>query len=93
VEEKENNIKKDGPWWKSGIEIFGRVSTWVVAPIVLALIAGKWLDGYFNTKPWIFLTLTGIAFLFSIFGIVRTVGTYLKKIEKELWNNKNNQNK
>ena len=64
--------------WKPAFQIFGRVSTWVIAPIILALIIGKALDTRYGTDPWIFLGLTGIAFLFSIFGIVRTVKNYIK---------------
>ncbi|MEK7539375.1 MAG: AtpZ/AtpI family protein [Patescibacteria group bacterium] len=66
--------------WKPAFQIFGRVSTWVIAPIILALIIGKALDTRYGTDPWIFLGLTGIAFLFSIFGIVRTVKNYIKNL-------------
>ena len=71
------------PWWKPAVEIFGQVSVWVVVPIVAALILGKWLDARYGTSPWIFLCLSGIGFLISTFGIVLTLGKYVKKIEKE----------
>jgi len=82
VVENDNNQNKE-PWWKPAAEIFGEVSTWVVVPIVGALIAGKALDTHFGTKPWIFIGLTGVAFLVSSFGIVRTTQKYMQKIEKE----------
>ncbi len=66
--------------WKPAFEIFGRVSTWVVAPVILALVIGKALDKHYGTDPWIFLGLTGIAFIFSILGIVRVVKNYIKNI-------------
>jgi len=75
------NTKND-LWWKPGVEIFSQISIWVVIPIVAALIIGKWLDGRYGTRPWIFLGLTGLGFLVSIFGIVRTVQAYIRKIEK-----------
>jgi len=78
--EQEN---KKQVWWKPAVEIFGQVSSWVVVPVVLSLIIGKYLDGRFGTKPWIFLGLTGVAFFISIFGIVKTVGVYIKDIKKE----------
>jgi len=65
------------------VKIFSEVSGWIAGPIILALIAGKWLDGRFDTKPWIFLGLTGVAFLISIFGIVRIVSRYMKNISKQ----------
>ncbi|OGI81799.1 hypothetical protein A3E95_00550 [Candidatus Nomurabacteria bacterium RIFCSPHIGHO2_12_FULL_44_22b] len=77
----ENN--NNNQWWKPGVKIFSEVSGWIAGPIILALIAGKWLDGRFDTKPWIFLGLTGVAFLISIFGIVRIVSRYMKNISKQ----------
>jgi len=78
--------------WKPAIEIFSRVSTWVVVPIVLALIVGKALDNHYGTKPWIFLGLTAVGFIFSSYGIVRVVFDYIKKIEKEEEKNLNKTN-
>lgn len=65
------------------MRIFIQVSTWVVFPIILALIFGKMLDQHYGTDPWIFLGLTGLAFLFSSYGIVRVVKKYMKDIEKK----------
>ena len=79
MEPDDNN----GPWWEPAVEIFGRVSTWVVVPILLALIIGKYLDTRYGTKPWIFLGLTLVAFLISSFGIVRTIAVYIRQIAKE----------
>ena len=77
------------PWWEPAAQIFGQVSTWVVVPIVLALIAGKWLDGHFGTRPWIFLGLSCVGFFISTFGIVHTVTAYLKSTETETKNHGN----
>ncbi len=75
--------KNKEAWWRPAIEIFGRVSAWVIVPILLALIVGKYLDTRYDTKPWIFLGLTGAAFLISLFGIVRVTKTYLEKIQND----------
>jgi F0F1-type ATP synthase assembly protein I len=75
-----NNLNK-GPWWKPGMEILSEVSTWIVAPIVLALIFGKMLDTHYGTKPVIFLCLTGFAFLVTCLGMYRVVKNYIKKLE------------
>ncbi len=71
------------PWWEPAVAIFSRVSGWIAGPIIVSLILGKYLDGKFGTKPWIFLTLTALAFFISTFGIVRVVGKYMKKMEDE----------
>jgi F0F1-type ATP synthase assembly protein I len=70
-------------WWKSGVEIFTAVSGWIAGPIIGALILGKYLDTRFDTKPWIFLGLTGLAFFISIFGIVKVVSKYMSRLEVE----------
>lgn len=71
------------------LNIFGEVSAWVVVPIMVALVAGKYLDGRFGTKPWIFISATALAFLFSMAGITKILAKYLKEIEKETKGNKN----
>lgn len=80
VEENNQNLNKNRIWWKPAIEIFTRVSGYIVFPVILALIIGKALDSHFGTKPWIFLGLTVLAFVISCFSIVRTVTIYMKKI-------------
>lgn len=77
-----NNRKKVD--WRPALVLFGRVSGWVVAPIVIALIAGKALDSRFGTAPWLFLACTGVAFIFSIYGIFREVTKYLKEISSDV---------
>ncbi|MDO8482334.1 MAG: AtpZ/AtpI family protein [bacterium] len=72
--------KQKEPWWKPAFEIFGQVSAWVAVPIVIALVTGKWLDGRYGTKPWLFLGFSAAAFLISSFGIVRTVTVYMNQI-------------
>lgn len=79
-EGKQNNDGK-GPWWKPGMQLFSEVSTWIIVPVVLALIAGKALDTHYGTKPVIFFLLTGLAFLFSCFKIVWVVKNYMKKLQ------------
>jgi len=71
---------KNKPWWKPAVEIFGRVSAWVVVPIVAALILGKWLDAEYGTRPWAFLSLSIVGFIISTFGIVYTISEYMKQI-------------
>jgi F0F1-type ATP synthase assembly protein I len=73
------NDKK--PYWQPAMEIFSEVSTWIVVPIVLALIFGKMLDKHYGTAPMMFLILIGISFLLSCYGIVRALRTYTKKLK------------
>lgn len=80
--EIENNKKQIGPWWKPAVEIFSEISTWIVVPIVLALVGGKALDAHYGTKPIIFFSLAGFGFLITCFGIFRIVKNYIKKLKE-----------
>ena len=71
------------PWWNDALMMFGRVTVWVVVPIVAALLVGTSLDTKYGTKPVIFLSLTGLAFIVSITAITRLCLAYIKKIDSE----------
>jgi len=94
VSNKENNIAKNekdtGPWWKQGAMLFSEISTWIVVPVVVALIIGKKLDASYGTKPWIFIGFTMLGFLISAYGIMRSVKNYTKELEETEKNKKNN---
>ncbi|MEK7081247.1 MAG: AtpZ/AtpI family protein [Patescibacteria group bacterium] len=79
-EDKKNSFNS-GPWWKPGVQILSEVSTWIVVPIVLALVFGKMLDKYYGTKPIIFLIFAGFGFLITCFGIFRVMKNYMKKLK------------
>ncbi len=81
--ENNQNSNNNGPWWKPGMQIMGEVSTWIVVPIILALIFGKMLDTRFGTKPVIFLIFAGIGFLTTCFGIYKVTKNYTKKLKVE----------
>lgn len=81
VDENKQNLNNVGPWWKPGVEIFSQVSTWIIVPIVVALVFGKMLDAHFGTKPILFLVLAGIGFLITCFGMFRVIKNYIKKLQ------------
>lgn len=94
VAEDTSNLNKSasvgkGPLWKQGVEVMSQISTWIVVPIVGALIFGKMLDRRYGTEPKIFLTLTAIAFVVTCFGIGKIARDYIKKIKREEEKNKN----
>ena len=68
------------PYWRDSLIVFSRISSWILGPIILALILGKWLDGHFGTAPLLFAITMGISFLISSYGIVRETKKYLKSI-------------
>ncbi len=83
--EKEKN-KTDVLWWKSGLALFSRISSWILGPIVLAVFLGRWLDRKYNGGVWIFLLIMGGAILISSFGIFQETTKEMKKKNKEYKN-------
>lgn len=80
-----NNLERgseSGPWWKAGVKIFSDISTWIIVPIVLALIFGKMLDARYGTEPVIFLVFAGLGFLVTALGITKIVRDYMKKLKE-----------
>ncbi len=73
----------DKPYWNDALAAFGRMSTWILGPILVALFAGKWLDAKYHTAPVIFLSLTGLAFVMSTFGLIVEGKKYMKKVSDE----------
>jgi len=84
----EENKSKKGIWWKPAIEIFSEISTWIAVPIILAVIAGKYFDERYGTKPWMLIGFAGVSFLISSFGIVRAVKKFIEKTKEEVKKNK-----
>jgi F0F1-type ATP synthase assembly protein I len=80
---EDNGSFNKGPWWKPGMQILSEVSTWIVVPIVLALVFGKMLDAHYGTRPVIFLVFAGIGFLVTCFGMFKVVKNYMKKIKDD----------
>ena len=68
------------PWWNGGIVFFARVSGWIIAPVMVAVLVGKFLDKKFSTDPWIFFISLFISFIISLVGLVRESTAYMKKI-------------
>lgn len=90
--EENKNFNNKNLIWRIGLKLFVKVSGWIVFPIILALFVGKSLDKHFGTSPWIFLGATGLAFLFSAYGIIKIAIKYAHEVEKEnkdLWKKKN----
>ena len=76
--QKEEQIKE--LWWKPAIMVSANTSAWIVGPIIIALILGKYLDSKYGTSPRYFLILIIIAFVVTVGGIYRLLRKYLKKL-------------
>ena len=81
VSKDEQNFN-GGPWWRPAVQLFSEVSTWIVVPVILALVIGKSLDAHYGTKPLLLLVFVAVAFLVSLYKIVSIVRKYSIKIKK-----------
>jgi membrane protease YdiL (CAAX protease family) len=80
----ENDPKIKEIWWKPAITVFANVSVWIVVPILVALFLGKYLDSKYDSGHRFFFILIAVAFLVTIFGLVKILCKYLKKFGDEV---------
>lgn len=78
-----DNKPSNNAWWRPGLIMFAKVSISITVPILASFFLGRYLDIKYHTTPWIFLSLTGVAFIISIFSIWKNLVVYLKDLEKE----------
>lgn len=81
--------KQQAPWWQPGLILFLKLNGWIVAPVVIAIMAGKWLDRLLGTAPWILVVFIITAFTLSVFGITRQGLKAMNKQDEK--NNKDNK--
>ena len=87
MEPIKNNIsekEKKQAWWLGPAVMFINLSGWIIIPVLGGLLAGRWLDNKFNTRPWLFLICIGIAFIISISGLIKNTIKEYNKIIKDV---------
>lgn len=77
---KEEN--KVGSNWAIAVRTMGIASAWIVGPVLLGLLVGKWLDQKFSSGPLLLIISLATCFIISMFGIVRGALKEFKQIEE-----------
>jgi F0F1-type ATP synthase assembly protein I len=67
---------------RKGLMLFLELSSWLVGPIIAALLLGNWLDRHYQTKPWLFLVCLGVAFIITCLGIAKETKSFIREIEQ-----------
>lgn len=80
-EHQKNPEKNKSDYSRNNLQIFGIISSWIVAPIVLALLVGSWLDEKYQNDYFFTLTSVGIAFIMTCVGIVREALKAVKELK------------
>ena len=74
--------KSDSNDWVEPLKIFSRLSAWIVFPVLLGALLGKWLDRKYNCSPRWFLIVIGLSFVVSMGGLIKNTLEEYKNIEK-----------
>lgn len=72
-EQKDN---KEIPWWRDGVILFVKVSSYIAIPIITASYIGNYLDKKYKTGSLIFFCLLGLAFISTIYLIWKETKKY-----------------
>jgi len=77
------NSNKSENWWKPALDLFAKISGWIVIPILIGLYLGKWLDNKYDKSPTFLLICVGVAFIITNVGLVLNVLQAARQMEKE----------
>lgn len=67
-------------WYYDALQIFVKLSGWVLVPLIVGYTIGQWLDHRYSSEPkWFFISI-GVAFILSMVGIIRQTQSEYKKI-------------
>lgn len=83
--------KQQAPWWQPGLILFLKLNSWIVAPVIVATLIGRWLDRKLGTAPWLVAVFIIVAFTLSIVGITRQGLKAMKGQEGEQKEDKDNK--
>jgi len=66
-------------WWQEPLNIFSRLSGWILLPLILGTLIGRWLDNKYRSEPKWFLIVVGLAFIISMIGLIIQAKKEFKK--------------
>lgn len=69
-------------WWQKGLQVFFRLSVWIAAPVLGGVLLGRWLDQKFGSEPVLFLITIGLAFILSMFGLIKEALKEFQTLER-----------
>lgn len=66
------------------LQVFAKVSVWIITPVIFSLIIGKFLDNKFHTAPWILGVSLALSFTVSMVVIVKIAKESMDKEDKDI---------
>ena len=77
--QKNQRINRENTLWNQGFFIFLRLSSWIIGPLILGIIIGKWVDAKYENEPWgLFLSII-VAFIITMVKLFQETIKELKK--------------
>lgn len=70
-------------WWQEALAISYRLIGWILLPLVIGFLLGKWLDRRYNSSPRWFFIVIGVSFIISMIGLVIQAKREYKNISKK----------
>ncbi|MBI5370200.1 AtpZ/AtpI family protein [Candidatus Uhrbacteria bacterium] len=74
-------MSTDAPYYRLAMKIFVDFTGTIAIPVVVAALAGKWLDERYGTSPWSLIGLFALALIFTGMTVVKKAYRYRKEFE------------
>jgi F0F1-type ATP synthase assembly protein I len=83
--------KKPKLWWQEGLFFFYNISSWIIGPLLLGIIIGKYIDSRFMSSPKYLIISIFVAFIITNIGLFLRVKEYSKKLSDQSKSEKHEQ--
>ena len=77
MENNNDKPKKQSLLNSEYMQVFAKVSVWIITPVIFSLIVGKYLDNKFHTTPYILMLSLALSFTVSMIAIVKIAKKYM----------------
>jgi len=81
MDENKNNFKKDKSWWKPVMIFYAKTTSWIIFPLVLAVLASNYLNKSGNQT--VFFVFIMIGFGITCSGVYKEIKEYKKDLDKK----------
>lgn len=89
MKKKLKEKQKIGSFFTFGVNLSIKLFSWIVMPMLLAFILGKYLDKKYQTGTMWFLIVLGVAFIISNIGIIKEGLSIMKMLDNSALNKLN----
>jgi len=88
--EENNNLNKENSfinqnnknWWRPVLFFYVKTTSWIIFPLILAMLAGKYVSSSFGSQT-LFFVFVMLGFGITCFGVYREIKQYKKSLEKK----------